>query len=124
MTSIRKFVRRGPISLLVSAMMGGVVCSHIRAQRDTEEDWMTSRELVKAAISHQPCGRVPHVVDLDAKAWEALAACVEAESAEAFLDNDVRFTVPQNHSAGFPFDSPRRPYPHHRCAWDNWPRFS
>ena len=55
---------------------------------------MTSRERVKAAISHQPCGRVPHVVDLDAKAWEALADRVEADSPAAFCDNDVLDVCP------------------------------
>ena len=51
---------------------------------------MTRRELVKAAIEHREAERVPHCIDLCPDAWEAVQAETGAESADAFLDNDVK----------------------------------
>ena len=55
---------------------------------------MTSRELVKAALAHQSTDRVPQLIDIPRDTWAQLAPHVQADSAEAFCDNDVLDVCP------------------------------
>ena len=66
---------------------------------------MTSRQLVRAAIARKLTDRVPHLLDITPTAWEAIASRIEADSVEAFFDNDVLDVCPPWWS----FDFARRP---------------
>ena len=66
---------------------------------------MTSRQLVRAAIARKLTDRVPHLLDITPTAWEAIASRIEADSVEAFFNNDVLDVCPPWWS----FDFARRP---------------
>jgi uroporphyrinogen decarboxylase len=53
---------------------------------------MNRRELVKAAIAHQPAERVPYCIDIRSDAWAALAdqGLTDGKTREDFIDNDVQ----------------------------------
>ncbi len=50
---------------------------------------MTSRDYVKAAISHRSTDRVPYRIDICRDTWDAIGEKFEYDSEEGFLDNDV-----------------------------------
>ena len=50
---------------------------------------MTSRELVKAAISHRQTDRVPYCIEFTSEGSQAMAPLLNGQSLEAFVRNDV-----------------------------------